>query len=351
MSNQKVKEGEQDTPESILEELDPSEFKAFLQGNEVSQKEEQEEVDDDISPDVEPSQENQEETEEVKEDKDAEDTGVQDEEQEEGEEEKLESPDKSLSDRLDEVEGDIQKAPRQNLELANQVHLRKLDTFQNEVNQFNTKAPTYTDGNKTVLEMDQTELDAYIDSLHQEGKSGLANRVLKELDDYKTEYGTLVEKQKKLQNESNQIDAFRQQVEWDEIEKDFKQKFPEVTEEEIQQIGNFMESRRTSDTNYAAALQTKDGKVFKIKEAAMHLGVFARLREEADKQKDKDPKPNKQLSAPDARMVSKKVKHSGSSSGQRTYSEEDISSMSQEQFNKLPEDVVEKLLRGELIEG
>lgn len=193
---------------------------------------------------------------------------------------------------------------------------------------------------KWVFHMSEGEINNYLTELKDNGQEFSAAQVHTAILNALNEVPKFQHRQQALQQRAALIHEQRQIVEWQDFKSEVQRKLPEMTQDDFDKIGNYVDNMTSSDPNYAAIVSTKEGKVLKGVEAAKKLGILQRLKGGTASTITKP-------SAPDANAASKKVRTGTARNA--TYKRSEVEAMSQAEFNKLSDTVVDALLRGDNI--
>ena len=191
---------------------------------------------------------------------------------------------------------------------------------------------------RTVYELDNKTLNDYLIDLKDSGQEFQSALVQKAVLDGRNLYGQYQNDLAALEQKRTTAQVLTHTVEWEEVANDIIKQLPEL-EQHRKLVGDAIDEKINADANFAQAVLTKEGKAKKAVEVILGMGLLNPKAKEVPEEKHTTSTP------PDARVVSKKVKTSPT--GAQTYREADILKMSQAEFNKLPDDVVDKLLWGE----
>jgi hypothetical protein len=253
---------------------------------------------------------------------------------------------KPLDSRLEEFEGKF--LPKEEKEQTLQDQLTEFHATLTQkaqaINNANFLEGLPKDGvfqkeGKTIYEMNGKELNDYILELQDAGRAFEAAQI-------QSNYFKAVEGAQRYQTEVQEYQELQQQyanaqqyVEWQDVKQEVTTHLPEITQDDFDKIGHFIDTEASRNPAYAAALTTKAGKLQKGVEAMQALGILQRLKDKASSAKITTP------SAPDSRVEGKKVK--SKQTGSKTHSKDPLS-MSQAEFNKMSDDDLDAALMSEM---
>lgn len=334
-----VEEGKQTDPkatEASEDELLGQELEALLKGNKVPEAELEDEgelegqEDKKIEPDEDiPSETNQ------SDDKVEEETDHEQEVEEKPLDERLTEFEEKFLPKEDEPE----TLEGQLAQFEASLKQKAQDINSNHFLEGMPKDGVFQKDGKTIYEMKGNELNDYILELQDAGRAYEAAQV-------QHNYFQAVEKAHKYKQQIDDYQALEQQyaqaqqfVEWQNVKTQVLEHLPELTQDDFDKIGQYIDTQSAQNPVYAAAITNMAGKLQKGVEALNALGILKRLKEQTKDAKITTP------SAPDSRVESKKVKPK--QSGSKPYSKDPLK-MSQAEFNRMSESDLDAALAAEM---
>lgn len=197
------------------------------------------------------------------------------------------------------------------------------------------------DGRK-IYDLDQKAINDYIVQLQDEAKAFEAGQVqanyfkaLEAATNYRNKFQGFETKRAQYREASDHVD-------WVEIKDEVAKKLPELTQDDFNQVGAYIDQKATTDPAYYAALSTKAGKLQKGIEALNTLGIIGKLKEV---RKTTEPPQDEVPSAPDAGLVSKKVK---TKTSEKNNNYDAVAKSSLKEFKKIPQADIDAALEAEM---
>lgn len=253
-----------------------------------------------------------------------------------------------LEDRLAEFEAVIPEVATEETDVSTprgliakleaESHILKQEIQSSPLNNL-PQGGIYQKDGKWVFHMTEPEINDYLTELKDNGQEFSAAQVQTAIVNALHEVPRLQAKHQALAQRASLIFENQQIAEWQDFKTEVSRKLPEITQEDFNRIGNYVDSQASTDPRFAESIRTKEGKVLKGVEAARKLGILQRLKASANPNASKTP------SAPDSRVVGKRVQ--ATATGTKTYKRSEVEAMSQAEFNRLPEAVVDAMLRGD----
>lgn len=218
----------------------------------------------------------------------------------------------------------------------------ELDLHNNLVNNLPQGGVFYNNG-KWVFHMTEPEINQYLTDLKDNGQEFAAAQVQTAILNALQEMPKFQQKLQAYQNHQGHVSDLTHRVEWMEFKSEVTKKLPELTQDDFDNIGKYIDQSASRDAQYAASIANKEGKAQRGIEAAAKLGILARLKQQADSAKTKN-KPAATETLGKSKRVNTTVNR-----GKPTFKRSQVEKMSQAEFNRLPQDVVDLMLAGENI--
>ena len=238
---------------------------------------------------------------------------------------------KPVAERIEEISQKFKQTNelslRQQLEQAEEQLKRDKLVMEADLQKTAVSFPNsqnHNPGGKSVYTMTDGELNDYLTALSDRGEMFIGAQIQSDVLDFKKKQVEIQEKQRNLNERTQDLENKHHIVEWREVGEEFLKALKEI-EPFIPQVAEHIDARVQTERSVALQSQTKLGKTEIFYKALEELGVLKKIREKSTDVKIKTP------SAPDAKTGSKKVKNKAP---KKSWTAEELSSMSQAEFEK-----------------
>ena len=235
-----------------------------------------------------------------------------------------------LEDRFKEFEKEYEE-PEQDPEDP-ETSLKKFET---QIDDFKTKhhqnhflngLPDLRYKGQSVYQLTEDQFDEYLQDLRDQGKETQAtsaaiarNKAVEQAKDW-------LQREDYLKQAEAEYSAARNQVEWFKVEKEWVKDLPEL-KPYLKTIDGEIRNKAASNPRFAAELETYNGKMKAVYSVVRELNLMEKISKDQPQAKIETP------SAPDTKVVSKKVKTN--TPGTKSDKVERIKSLSQREFERL----------------